>query len=164
MNNFSKHPERKDVVLPKKEYDKYYYDMEVKKVVKKTGEGEEDYVLVDKFIISRRNIEELINAQRGEVGVYNLLDRIAKTGDESLFPAEWKQEGIVDYTQMPKDLMEAVAVANNAENLYAQLPDELKGSSVEETLANLTDDQIKAYIASVKAKYQTQNEKKGENE
>lgn len=164
MNNFTP---RKKLQLDPIKYDEHYLNVTVKQVVKKTGEGEDDYVLVDKNIVEKVNIDKLINSQVSEVGVYNLLDKINITGDSSLMPKEWNQEGVVDYTQMPGDLMEAVAVANTAGDIYKGLPDELKGEDIEKTLANLTEDQIKAYIASLKGKYQTNNsqtEKKEGNE
>lgn len=152
-----------------KGFDKEYIDFVPKQVVKKTGEGEDDFVLVTKHVEKKRNIDALINSQEKEVGIYNLLDRVAKTGDETLLPKphDDKNGVLTDLTGYPKDLMEAHQVANAGADAYSKLPKELtKGRSLEEFAKTINDEEatafIKALISSKYAKKQN-GERKDEN-
>lgn len=55
-----------------------------------------------------------------ETLVYNILDRVQRTGDLSLLGQA--VEGVFDATPFPKDLLEAQCVRVKAEQIFAQLP------------------------------------------
>ena len=154
-------------VIKEKHWDTCYIDLVPKDVVRKTGEGEEDFVIETKFVEQKRDIEKFINAQAGEVGVYNLLDRIAKTGDESLLPKAFddKSGAILDYTKFPEDLADAYDQGNKAAYAYSTLPEELKkGRSFDEFAANVTDAEAIEFVKALIAANMPQKveEKKGE--
>lgn len=56
--------------------------------------------------------------------VYNLIDRIERTGDMSLLGEA--VEGYFDATFLPRDMMEAKVIQCRVENLYRNLPIEEK--------------------------------------
>lgn len=154
-NKISPFIPREVKVKGQEHFDEYYITMRPKKVVKKTGEGEDDYVLVTKFVEEKQNIKELINSQSSEVGIYNLLDRVAKTGDESLLPKphDDKNGVLTDITGYPEDLMEAHRIANAGADAFMTLPEELKkGRSLEEFAKNISDEEAAAFIKAFIAK------------
>lgn len=55
-----------------------------------------------------------------ETLVYNILDRVQRTGDLSLLGQA--VEGVFDATPYPKDLLEAQCVRVKAEQIFASLP------------------------------------------
>lgn len=55
-----------------------------------------------------------------ETLVYNILDRVQRTGDLSLLGQA--VEGVFDATPYPKDMLEAQCVRVKAESIFAQLP------------------------------------------
>ena len=57
----------------------------IKQVVKKVGDGEEDYVIEDKVVeVSRVNRQSYIAKDAPDVGVMNILAKVARSGDLSL--------------------------------------------------------------------------------
>lgn len=151
-----------------KDFQTEYIDRVPKQVVRKTGEGEDDYVLVDKIVEQRQNIDALIQAQVGEVGVYNLLDRVAKTGDDTLLPKphDDSKGAIVDYTGYPSDLLEAQKMADAGANAFLSLPDDLKkGRSLEEFAKGITDEEAQAFIKSfIQARFGKKEKVEGEKD
>lgn len=154
-------------VKKEKIWDQEYVSLVPKDVVKKIGEGEEDFTIITKFVERREDINKLINSQANEVGIYNLLDRIAKTGDDTLLPKPFddKSGQVLDYTRFPEDLMDVHQQQDQAAIAFDSLPDELKkGRKFEDFAANVTDAEaiefIKAFIQSRVP--QKKEEKKGE--
>ena len=87
-------------------WDQDYITYEVKDVVKKTGEGEEDYVIIHKIIEHRDNIAETINSQADDVGIQAMLKRFALTQDPSVFPEPLPKDGVLnDVSGVPDNLL-----------------------------------------------------------
>lgn len=73
----------KSFKYPHKDYDKYYIDRKIIQVVKKVGEGENDFIIVTKALDSKIDIKEFVNASADSCGVYNILKKVIATGDTS---------------------------------------------------------------------------------
>lgn len=144
-----------------KEFDKYYIDYEIKQVVKKVGDGDEDFVIENKIIEHKRDIAQEINAQADQVGVYNLMKRVALTGDDSLLPPPLEKTGVTsDYTGVPDNLLDADLMAKERIAQFNALPDELKkGRNFEEFMTTFTQDEFSIWLNSLKP----QDKKEGDN-
>jgi hypothetical protein len=132
-------------------FDEFYVDYEIKQVVKKVGDGEEDFIIEDKVIEHKRDIKQEINAQADDVGVYNLMKRVALTGDDSLMPEPMPKTGVTsDYTNVPDNLLDADLMAKQRIAEFDSLPDALKkGRSFEEFMSSFTQDEFSAWLSSL---------------
>lgn len=141
-----------------KDFDKYYIDRVIKQVVKKTGEGEDDYILVDKVIETKRDIAKEIHAQAGDAGIEAYIRQYEMIGEP--IPDVQVDDNIQDFTNMPESLADAVLLGEKSRDLFASLPKELVGKmSYEDFIANFTQEKFDAYIASLAP---APEEKKGE--
>lgn len=144
-----------------KNFDEFYIDYEVKQVVKKVGDGEEDFIIEDKVIEHKRDIRQEINSQADQVGVYNLMKRIALTGDDSLMPEPMAKTGITsDYTGVPDNLLDADLLAKKRIEQFNALPDSLKkGRSFEEFMNTFNQDEFNVWLKSMMPQ---ENQKEGD--
>lgn len=136
-----------------KGFAKYYYNYEVKQVVKKVGEGEDDFVLEDKIITHRDLIQSVLDAQADQVGVYNIIERAVRTGDNSLLKSAQVHvsDEILDITNAPTDLADGLHKAQASQAAYASLDPALtKGRTLEQFLLTITPDEFAAWQASLK--------------
>lgn len=135
----------------RKDFDKYYIDREIKQVVKKTGEGEEDYILIDKVIETKRDIDKVINAQASDVGIEAYLKNYEVTGEA--MPDVVVSEDVQDFTNMPGSLAEAALLGEKSRKLFASLPADLKGKmTYEEFVTSFTNEMFDAFIAKMQPK------------
>ena len=132
-------------------FDEFYIDYEIKQVVKKIGEGEEDFIVEDKIIEHKRDIVQEINAQADQVGVYNLMKRIAMTKDDSLMPEPMPKTGVTsDFTNVPDNLLDADLMAKERIKQFNALPDSLKkGRSFEEFVNTFNQDEFNVWLKSM---------------
>lgn len=141
-----------------KDFEKYYITKEVKKVVKKVGEGEEDFVVVDKIIEHKDLIKGVIDSHASEVGVYNLIERVIRTGDASLLDAAGVKtdvDGVIDITKAPTEMADVLHFAELMNNAYNSLPEEVKkGRTLQEfakASSATTSEDFAAWVASLQA-------------
>lgn len=128
-----------------KDFDKYYIDRTVKQVVKKTGEGEDDFILVEKVIETKRDISKVINAQAGDVGIEAYLKNYELSGEP--IPDVNVGDEVQDFTNMPDSLAEAILLGEKSRKLYDSLPSELKGKmGIEEFVSSFTNEMFDAFI------------------
>lgn len=135
-----------------KDFEKYYYTNEVKKVIKKVGEGEDDYVLIEKVIVHRDLIQGVIDSQADEVGVYNIIERAIRTGDASLLQSAQVHvsDDILDITGAPKDLAEGLHMSQASAAAYESLDPALtKGRTLEQFILSITADEFAQWQASL---------------
>ena len=134
-----------------KDFDEFYIDYEVKQVVKKVGDGEEDFIIEDKVIEHKRDIRQEINSQADQVGVYNLMKRIALTGDDSLMPEPMPKTGVTsDFTGVPDNLLDADLLAKQRIEQFNALPDSLKkGRSFEEFMSTFNQEEFNVWLKSM---------------
>lgn len=146
-------------------YDEYYVDVQLVDKVVKTGEGEEDFSIVKKEVITKRSIKEVIDSQADDVGLENILRKFSLTGDESILPEKCiANDEIIDFSAMPQDLIDANNAFNAMRSAFDALPDELKqGRDFASFMQTLTQKQFDDFINSQKPK-EEDNKKKGEGE
>lgn len=144
-----------------KDFEKYYVNYEIKDVVKKVGEGEDDYVLEKKKIIHKDLIKGVIDSHSDEVGVYKLIERAMLTGDYSLLKGAQAHvsDSVLDITGSPTDLADGLHQRVAQEQAYAALPASLtKGRTLEQFINTITQEEFDAFIKGLVP------EKKGDNE
>lgn len=130
-----------------KDFDKYYIDRVIKQVVQKTGDGEDDFILVDKVVETKRDIAQVINAQADEVGVDAYLRPYLASGEQ--IPAVQVSDNISDFTQFPETLAEVAAVGELARANFNKLDPKLtKGKSYEEFITSMTQEAFTEYLKS----------------
>lgn len=138
------------VVSSQKDFDKYYIDYEVKKVARKTGDGEDDFVIEDKVIVHRRLISEVVNAEADQVGVEAYLRRLALSGES--IPDVVTSDEVVDYTKFPQTTAEQMKMQDNALAAFEKLPKELtQGMTYEQFLQSDIQKLLDDYYAKVAA-------------
>lgn len=143
----------------KKDFDKYYIDRVVKQVVKKTGEGEDDYILVDKVIESKRDIQAVIQAQVPDVGIEAYMKPYLMAGEE--IPDVSVTDDIQDFTAMPDNLADAIMLGEESRKKFDALPSDLKGKmSYEEFMTNFSQTMFDEFVE--KMLPPKEEEKKGE--
>lgn len=132
-----------------KDFDQTYKSIKIVDYAVKVGEADEDYVIKQKVIEEETPIQEVIDADKESVGVYNIIKQVLRTGDESLLP---KDDGNcnVDFVGAPETLMEVKQLGDAAEKGFAGLPDELKKDRDMATFVkNMTQEEFDAFIKAV---------------
>lgn len=136
-----------------KDFDKYYEEVEVKTVFKKTGQldddGNELGVPEDKIVIKKIDIQELINSQKDSVGVEAYIKNLMAQGvDMNDMSTIVDNDKVVDYSNMPDTLAEVMTAGDKAKAAFANLDPALKGehTTIEGFLNGLTQEKIDAYI------------------
>lgn len=122
-----------------------WIDYEIKQVKHSTGPGEDDFTIEEKVIEHETDIKEFVNSFKDEVGVRNILKKVAKTGDPTLL-----QQGEAMYAdlsaipELPQDKLKAGAKV--AEE-FSKIDPALRGNqSVDGFIKNLSQEQLDKYI------------------
>lgn len=132
-----------------KDFDQNYKSIKIVDYAVKVGEGDEDYVIMQKVIEEETPIQEVIDADKESVGVYNIIKQVMRTGDDSLLP---KDDGNchVDMVGAPETLMEVKNLGIQAEQNFNNLPGELtNGMDMTAFVQNLTQEQFDAFIKAI---------------
>lgn len=97
----------------------------MKDIVKKTGEGENDYVIIKKqVLVSEQDRDEYVQSFADDVGILNVLKKVALTGDASMYNAQANQG--IDTTNLPDNKIDAFDVVSKGVLAFDNLPDEIK--------------------------------------
>lgn len=143
-------PRKKKFQMPTINYEKDIVSYNVVQKVKKTGEGDEDFIILMKSVeVSRINRQEFLNEQAKDHSIYSIIDKVIKTGDISLL--HQGQEGVYgDGSLIMQDRADIVNVsAQVREQAMKNIPSELIGNlSLEEFVKTITDEAIKKYYDS----------------
>lgn len=134
-----------------------------KAAIDEKGNVDPDDFLVEEVIVEdeRVNRDDYINSFREDVGIANILKKVALSGDVSLLnqvqrpiltPDENGFEPIQDATILQEGETKIAQVGEEMRATYSALPDELKkGRSIEKFLGEVDQKEIeafaKAYIA-----------------
>lgn len=127
---------------------------EVKEVVK-TGEGKHDFVIKCKLVKAEEvNRAESINSYSGDVGIQNVLKKIALSGKEissvveaGTYASKQKGDRVVDISKAPSDTFEALNEVEKGFKVYQKMPDEMKkGRRFDDFATNFKDADFNAYI------------------
>lgn len=132
-----------------KDFDQEYKEIQIVDKVKKVGEGEDDYIIEKVVIETFTPIQEVIDADKNSVGVYNIMRQVAFQDDKTIF-ADKGNGQLVDLSQAPENLMELKQMGVDAEKAFAKLPGDLKGEMDMETFVkSMNQEQFDAFIKAV---------------
>lgn len=155
-----------------KESDKYIIEYQEVEHVKMLGEKDTDFVksiTVEEF--ERKNRQKHIDSFDNEVGILNIMKKVASTGDFSLLnqtkrvslPGTDKDalgrpvEDIADYTDyIGTDRADALNAYKKGRAQFDSLPDSLKGKKSFAEVAKMSDSDINSYIESTVDSYKKQ--------
>lgn len=136
-----------------KDFDKYYFDVKEVEVFKATGQVDEDGnelgAAEKKLIVKKIDIQEFVNQDADSVGVEAYMRALALQGDSiEDYHTEVDKEKVQDFSQMPDNLADTLAIGDKAREKFAQLDPALKGnhSTLEGFLNSLTKESIDSYI------------------
>lgn len=130
--------------------DKYIIGRELKDCVVKTGDKDVDFVLDKKVVeISRVDRQEYIESFADDVGILNIMKKVALTGDTSLLNQRSRVPGEVDEDGLEKvnditGLNDPEAIRTDlskADKMLNMLPEDLRNA-----LACMSDDELKAFV------------------
>ena len=130
-------------------FDQSYESIKIVDKVVKTGTGDDDYIVKKVVIREYTPIQEVIDADKESVGVYNIIKQVTRTGDTSLLPID-KGNCNVDLVGAPETLMEVKQMGEKAAKDFAALPNDLtRGQSMVDFVNNMTQEQFDAFIKAV---------------
>lgn len=143
-----------------KGFDTEYVSIEIRDKVVKTGEGENDFIIEKCVYETRTPIEEVIDADAQNVGVYNIIKQVMKTGDTSLLPVD-KGDCNVDLVGAPETLMEVKALGQKAEAQFKKLPESLvDGRDMVSFVENMSQEKFDAFVKALSDRANAQKEVK----
>lgn len=147
-----------------KDFDQTYKSIKIIDVVKKTGEGEDDFIIEKKVIVDETPIKDVVEADRDSVGVENIIKQVLRTGDTSLLPVDKGNGELVDLVGAPESLMEVKQMGVNAEAAFKSLPSELvDGMDMVSFVNNMSQEKFDAFIKALQDRASQKKEVK-ENE
>lgn len=139
-----------------------YDNIEIRDRVKRTGPGEQDFI-VEKFVVHTKTpIQEVVDADANSVGVNNIIKQVLKTGDTSLLPVD--TGGEVDFVGAPETLMELKELGKQAEMKFKGLPEEItEGRDMASFVNNMSQEKFDSLMKAINGRASAQKEVK-ENE
>ena len=159
---FNPFASKMDAYDGQKDFDEYYKSIKIIDVVKKTGEGEDDYIIEKKVIEDLQPIKDVVEADRESVGVENIIKQVLRTGDTSLLPVD-KGNEFVDLLGAPENLMELKALGQEAEKKFADLPDELKdGLDMAAFVNSMSQEKFDAFVKALQDRASEKKEVKSD--
>lgn len=104
-----------------------------------------DYVPTEK---SRINRQKYINSFAGDVGVLNVVKKLALSGEDATDGRFKAPVGYFDATILPKDGEAEMQLKQMKQKIWSKLDPELKSNmTFEEFASSINEDKLKAYIA-----------------
>lgn len=153
-----------DTYEGQKDFDTTYKSIKIIDVVKKTGEGEDDFIIEKKVIVDETPIKDVVEADRDSVGVENIIKQVLRTGDTSLLPVDKGNGEIVDLVGAPESLMEVKQMGVNAQKAFESLPaDIVNGMDMVSFVNSMSQEKFDAFIKALKDRASEKKEVK-ENE
>lgn len=123
--------------------------------VLKTGEGKSDFVIKKKLVVVEEvNRSDYICSFSGDVGIQNVLKKLALSGKDIASVVESgqfasKQKGVVDISNMPDDIATAFRSVQKGVEAFDKLPEELKKKmSFDAFASSVNAEEINKYIQS----------------
>lgn len=135
--------------------------LEVQDKAKVTDTKSGSFVIEQEVVeTSRIDTQEYIDSFKDDVGIENVLRKFELTGDPSTINQRVRptvpvgddgKEAVQDYVNIPTNQEEAMQIAANARAAFKALPPELVNNrSFMEFAETCTEDELKAYIATLK--------------
>ena len=130
------------------DFDTTYKEITIKQRVKKVGEGENDFIIEEYEEVKEFPIQEVIDAQKDEVGIEAYLRPYTIAGVEP--PAVEVSERVQDFTKFPDDSADAIKIGDQMMKEFYKLDPALRGNakSPEEFLNNLTTERLTNWLKS----------------
>lgn len=142
--------------------DNYYYDLKLVDKVKKIGDGDDDFIVVKRRVVSKTPIEKVVSVDKDNVGVYPILKQFARTGDESIIPME-KEASTVDLVGCPTSIMEMKQRGVDAEKAFAGLPKSLtQGMDMKAFVEGMSQEKFNEFVKALAERAQKKEVKKDE--
>ena len=126
------------------------------------AESETDFLVEETVVESSRvNRKDYIESFRDDVGIANIIKKVAMTGDLSLF--NQRQRDVLPHDESGKEIVQDLrplqegeetlaAMGDRMRTVFAAMPKELtKGMSLEDFLTKTTQADIDAFVAALKA-------------
>lgn len=128
----------------KQEFDTKYEKISIVNAVKKTGTGENDYVVYKKVIREYTPIKEVVSADAESCGVQNIIKQVLLTKDTSILPVD---KGVnADLLNAPENLMELKQRGIDAQQKFESLPQELvNGQSMTSFVENMSQERFNEF-------------------
>lgn len=144
-----------------KDFDETYKSVEIKKRVKKVGDGDEDFIIEEYEVVTETPIREVIDSQKDSVGIEAFMKPYILSG-ESLPGVEVSKE-VQDFTRFPEDPADVIKVGDDMMKAFMSIDPSLRGDakSPEEFLKTFTQDKFNAWLKS-KVNVEKVEEKKNE--
>lgn len=134
-----------------------------KQVVQKTGDTEDDFILVEKPVcVEEYDIHKQIQEEAVGTDLKSLIAQVMRTGDESILNK--KVGAYADITQYPNDSIEAHNQLIKAEEARRKLPKKLRDMPVEELLKLSKEEILEAYGIKPQVEVKNTTEKVVESE
>lgn len=133
------------------EESKYIIGVELKDVYIKTGDGEDDFTMEQKFVeISRVNRQEYIDSFKDDVGILNIMRKVEQTGDVTLLNQRVRSEVPVDETGKEKvvdisNIGDQEGVINTLTNVSKIL--QTMDPSLRDAILNMNGEELKEFLA-----------------
>lgn len=145
-----------------KDFDTEYLGIKIVDFVKKTGEGEDDFVVKKKVIYEKTPIQQVIDADKDSVGVENIIKQVLRTGDTSLLPID-RGDCDVDLVGAPEDLMSLKQMGVDAEAAFASLPEGLvEGMDMKSFVESMSQEKFDQFMKAVAERATGKEEKVNE--
>ena len=131
----------------------------VVKSVQKTGEGDEDFIVIDKVIEdTRENRQTKFNELGADRDIYSIIRKVEETGDLTLLNKGPEGE-YLDVSNLPENMQELNDRLSKAVDVWEKLDPELKGKlSLSDFLKTLTDEKLEKYYQSKVSQEPTKEE------
>lgn len=160
--------------------DKYIIEYDIKERVVMLSDKDDDFVIKKEVVeVSRTDRQEFLNSQADDVGIMNIIKKVALSGDQSLLnqtgrvanPVVGKTddgrdlEAIVDVTNYQVDKIDAFESIKKGSSTFKDLDSDLKKNLNLEGVAKLSDEEIVAYVrsrAASQVKKDSSTEEKGD--
>lgn len=139
----------------KKDFDKYYYEVNYRDVFKESGEVDPDTgdklgVIESKPCVKKIDIVEYLKSQADGVGVEAYMKALALNGTPIGDFDTVVDDKIIDMSNAPETLADAMLLGDNARKAFANLDPALKGehTTIEGFLNSLDQNKLDNYIRS----------------
>lgn len=134
------------------EFDTTYKTIAIVDKVKKVGEGEDDYIIEKKVIVTEKPIKDVVAADKDSVGVDNIIRQVMRTNDLSLLPVD-RGDCHVDLVGAPENLMEVKQMGVDAEASFNKLPADLvNGMDMQSFVNSMSQEKFNEFIQAVQAR------------
>lgn len=116
----------------------------LKEIVKKTGEGEDDFMIDTKpILLETIDVQEMITANAKGCSIAEMVASVLRTGDDSIF--HQREPHYADITEYPVDALDAHNKILQGQAILDSLDPTLKSKGLDGILS-MTKEDIESYV------------------